>query len=220
MLTFLTFEEALDITIPRSRMLLVTQIVARFPLYTCRVLPSVSSRSLHLSVATFRRDDRKTLLQTVLPKDEGVHGEWSVGSVDKKTGFAINIPTPETHSMLFDGVRYDQLPVAHIHTSKNNTIISVTDHIGSKFIAQGSCGTEGFKNAKKGTNIAAQATGINVGTRALKAGLTNVKVTIKGLGPGRTASVKGLQMSGLQVISITDDTPTGHCQRPRKQRKL
>lgn len=201
-------------------MLLVAQIVGRFPLYTCSVLPSVTRRSLQLSVAARRRDDRKTMLQTVLPTDEGVHGEWSVDSIDKKMGFAINIPTPDTHCMLFDGVRYDQLPIAHVHTSKNNTIITVTDHIGSKFIAQGSCGTEGFKNAKKGTNIAAQATGINVGTRALKGGLTNIRVTIKGLGPGRVASIKGLQMSGLQIISITDDTPTGHCQRPRKQRRL
>ncbi|XP_069321842.1 small ribosomal subunit protein uS11m isoform X2 [Eulemur rufifrons] len=88
-------------------------------------------------------------------------------------------------------------------------------------LARTSCGTEGFRNAKKGTGIAAQTAGIAAAAKATAKGVTYVRVVVKGLGPGRLSAIKGLTMGGLQVISITDNTPIPHngC-RPRKARRL
>ncbi|XP_054858158.1 28S ribosomal protein S11, mitochondrial isoform X2 [Eublepharis macularius] len=83
------------------------------------------------------------------------------------------------------------------------------------------CGTEGFKNAKKGTAVAAQTAGISAAAKACAKGVSHVRVVVKGLGPGRQAAINGLTMGGLEVISITDNTPIPHngC-RPRKVRRL
>nr|XP_020030943.1 28S ribosomal protein S11, mitochondrial isoform X3 [Castor canadensis] len=88
-------------------------------------------------------------------------------------------------------------------------------------LARTSCGTEGFRNAKKGTGIAAQTAGIAAAAKATVKGVTHVRVVVKGLGPGRWSAIKGLTMGGLEVISITDNTPIPHngC-RPRKARRL
>jgi len=85
-----------------------------------------------------------------------------------------------------------------------------------------SCGREGFKNTIEGTNIAAQATAITMGMKTLKLGIQNVRVTVRGLGPGRMSAIKGLTMAGINVVSVTDVTPiaTGKMPRPKKQRKL
>ncbi|KAF6273295.1 mitochondrial ribosomal protein S11 [Rhinolophus ferrumequinum] len=88
-------------------------------------------------------------------------------------------------------------------------------------LARTSCGTEGFRNAKKGTGIAAQTAGIAAAAKAAGKGVTHIRVVVKGLGPGRLSAIKGLTMGGLAVISITDNTPIPHngC-RPRKARRL
>ncbi|KAM5176932.1 small ribosomal subunit protein uS11m isoform 2-T2 [Callospermophilus lateralis] len=88
-------------------------------------------------------------------------------------------------------------------------------------LAFASCGTEGFRNAKKGTGIAAQTAGIAAAAKATGKGVTHIRVVVKGLGPGRWSAIKGLTMGGLEVISITDNTPVPHngC-RPRKARRL
>ncbi|ELK18252.1 28S ribosomal protein S11, mitochondrial [Pteropus alecto] len=88
-------------------------------------------------------------------------------------------------------------------------------------LARASCGTEGFRNAKKGTGIAAQTAGIAAAAKATGKGVTHIRVVVKGLGPGRLSAIKGLTMGGLEVISITDNTPIPHngC-RPRKARRL
>jgi len=137
------------------------------------------------------------------------------------TEAGIVIPTLETHSSLIDGVRYDELPIIHIHASLNNTIITVTDHTGKKHIAKNSCGMEGFKNVKKSTAVAAQATGHTVGTVVLKKGIRNVRAVVKGLGVGRLATLKGLQSAGINVVSISDRTHVPHdAPRPRKPRRI
>ncbi|CAK1544387.1 unnamed protein product [Leptosia nina] len=84
-----------------------------------------------------------------------------------------------------------------------------------------SCGMEGFKNTKKGTNIAAQTTGISIATKAIDKGFRTIKVRVRGLGPGRLSAVKGLTMGGLQVVSVTDCTHVSwNPPRPRKARRL
>ncbi|XP_020285275.1 uncharacterized protein LOC109855437 isoform X2 [Pseudomyrmex gracilis] len=85
-----------------------------------------------------------------------------------------------------------------------------------------SSGIEGFKNARKGTNIAAQQAAITFGHRILEYGINTVRIRVQGIGPGRMSSVKGLQMTGLNIVSVTDDTRVSFTlkQRPRKQRRV
>ncbi|PRD29124.1 UNVERIFIED_CONTAM: 28S ribosomal protein S11 [Trichonephila clavipes] len=138
----------------------------------------------------------------------------------KAYSIKCDFPDETTDNMLFNGVRFADLPIVHIRVSKNNTIYMLTDAKGSPNEIR-SCGIEGFKNTKKGTNIAAQATAISFSTRLLRKGFNQVRVAIKGLGPGRMASIKGLEMGGLNIVSITDKTPVVHGgNRPRKQRRL
>lgn len=153
-------------------------------------------------------------------------------------------PDANTPTSLINGVPFNEIPICHIRVSPNNTIISITDAKGvPQFIR--SCGIEGFKNTRKGTNIAAQATAISISTRAIERGYKTVRVTVRGLGPGRMVSItssftdgcypilalstcfpfqsaiKGLEMAGLNIVSITDTTPVSwNPPRPRKQRKL
>lgn len=84
-----------------------------------------------------------------------------------------------------------------------------------------SCGVEGFKNTRKGTNIAAQATAITLGGKIVERGVKTARVTVRGLGPGRMSAIKGLTMAGINVVSITDTTPVSwHPPRPRKVKRL
>uniref|UniRef100_A0A8C3BQ54 Small ribosomal subunit protein uS11m n=1 Tax=Cairina moschata TaxID=8855 RepID=A0A8C3BQ54_CAIMO len=123
-------------------------------------------------------------------------------------------------SMRWDGKTYEEIPIAHVKATYNNTHIQVVSFDNRPF-ARTSCGTEGFQNAKKGTAIAAQTAGIAAATKARGKGVLHVRVMVKGLGPGRKAAIKGLTMGGLEIISITDNTPVPHngC-RPRKARRM
>jgi small subunit ribosomal protein S11 len=130
-------------------------------------------------------------------------------------------PDENTPDRLYNGVRFADLPIFHIKASPNNTIINLTDAQGVTFMIH-SCGREGFKNTREGTNIAAQATAITIATRAVQKGYQNVRVTVRGLGPGRMSAIKGLTMGGINVVSVTDVTPVTWkpFPRPKKQRKL
>lgn len=104
------------------------------------------------------------------------------------------------------------------HTLSDRWIRSVTQ---GRPLAMKSGGTEGYKNARKGTTVAAQAAALSFSTVAQMKAIRNVRVVVKGLGPGRLASLKGLQMGGLNVVSITDRTPAPEkCPRPRKAKRL
>lgn len=98
-------------------------------------------------------------------------------------------PDENTPNRIFHGVAFKDLPICHVKTTKNNTIISVCDAAGMPKLIR-SCGVEGFKNTRKGTNIAAQATAITLAGKALDRGFLNVRVTVQGLGPGRMVSFK------------------------------
>ncbi|XP_054692773.1 28S ribosomal protein S11, mitochondrial [Grus americana] len=126
----------------------------------------------------------------------------------------------QRNSMRWDGKIYEEIPIAHIKATYNNTHVQVVSFDNRPF-ARTSCGTEGFQNAKKGTAIAAQTAAMAAAVKARGKGVLHVRVMVKGLGPGRKAAIKGLTMGGLEVISITDNTPVPHngC-RPRKARRM
>nr|XP_046262250.1 28S ribosomal protein S11, mitochondrial [Scatophagus argus] len=130
-------------------------------------------------------------------------------------------PLPRQDSLLrWGGKKFEELPIAHIKATYNNTHIQLTDSKGQSMVRT-SCGTEGFKNVKKSTPVAAQTAGISAAMKATAKGVTFVRVVVKGLGPGRLSAVKGLSMGGLEIVSITDNTPVPHngC-RPRKARRM
>nr|CAI5857558.1 unnamed protein product [Callosobruchus analis] len=163
--------------------------------------------------------DRKEMLRSLPSVDEGTAGEKAV-DVDSLIVRKNIFPTLDLPNRLFNGIPFKDLPIFNIRVSPNNTIISFTDAKGVPNLTR-SCGVEGFKNAKKGTNVAAQATALTIGTKVLERGIKTVRVRVRGLGPGRMAAIKGLQMSGLDIVSITDSTRVSwNPPRPRKQKKL
>ena len=109
--------------------------------------------------------------------------------------------------------------VAHIHSTFNNTIITISDEQGN-VIAWSSAGALGFKGAKESTPFAAQLAGESAGKAAYDQGLRTVDVLVKGPGPGRESAVRSLATAGLQVLSITDTTPIPHngCRPPKRPR--
>ncbi|MDD3388962.1 MAG: 30S ribosomal protein S11 [Bacilli bacterium] len=109
--------------------------------------------------------------------------------------------------------------IAHIHSTFNNTIVTITDEAGNA-IAWSSAGALGFKGSKKSTPWAAQVASEAAAKVAVDQGLTQVDVNVKGPGQGRESAIRALQTSGLKVLSITDTTPIPHngCRPPKRPR--
>ena len=109
--------------------------------------------------------------------------------------------------------------VAHIHSTFNNTIVTITDPDGNA-IAWSSAGALGFKGSKKSTPFAAQMASEAAAKAALDAGMVKIEVEVKGPGPGREAAIRSLQIAGLEITSIKDVTPIPHngCRPPKKPR--
>jgi len=111
------------------------------------------------------------------------------------------------------------LGVAHIHTTFNNTIVTITD-IDGNAIAWGSAGALGFKGSKKSTPFAAQMSAEAAAKSAMDNGMLRVEVSVKGPGPGREAAIRSLQGAGLEITAIRDVTPVPHngCRPPKRPR--
>lgn len=109
--------------------------------------------------------------------------------------------------------------VAHIHSTFNNTIVTITDESGNA-ISWSSAGALGFKGSKKSTPWAAQLAGEAAAKVAVEQGLKTVDVNVKGPGQGRESAIRALAMAGLTVTSIQDTTPIPHngCRPPKRPR--
>ena len=110
--------------------------------------------------------------------------------------------------------------IASIHSSFNNTIVSLTDKAGN-VLTWSSGGKIGYKGSKKSTPFAAQLAAEEVAKAALDMGINKVKVIVKGPGGGRESAIRSLDANGLQITMIIDATPIPHngC-RPRKTRRI
>ena len=109
---------------------------------------------------------------------------------------------------------------AHIKSTFNNTIISITDPTGA-VIAWASAGQVGFKGSRKSTPYAAQTAAEAAGRRAMEHGMRKVDVFVKGPGSGRETAIRSLTAAGLEVGSIQDVTPSPHNGvRPPKRRRV
>jgi len=109
--------------------------------------------------------------------------------------------------------------VAHIKSTFNNTIVTITDPTGA-VIAWSSSGQVGFKGSRKSTPYAAQMAAEAAARRAQEHGMKKVDVLVKGPGSGRETAIRSLQAAGLEVGSIADVTPQPHngCRPPKRRR--
>ena len=110
--------------------------------------------------------------------------------------------------------------VAHIKATFNNTHVTISDTNGDT-ICWANAGTLGFKGSRKSTPFAAQRAAETAGERALKMGVRQIEVKVKGPGAGRESAIRALQAVGLEIKAIDDVTPLPHngC-RPRKKRRV
>lgn len=111
------------------------------------------------------------------------------------------------------------LGFACIHSTFNNTIISITDPKGN-VLTWASAGSSGFKGSRKKTQYAAQVAAKNASSKALKLGIKKVGVILNGPGNGREIAIKGLHSTGLEILSIEDQTGVPHngCRPPKRRR--
>nr|YP_001315102.1 ribosomal protein S11 [Chlorokybus atmophyticus]ABO15115.1 ribosomal protein S11 [Chlorokybus atmophyticus] len=148
--------------------------------------------------------------------------DWTKGSekIGKKEVGTISL----LHRKLADkmgkkkrGVQ--RLGVAHIQTTLNNTIITITDLDGNTK-SWSSSGSIGFKGSRRKTSYAAQAAAETAAKKSIQLGIKDVTVKIRGFGPGRDSSLRGLQIGGLKIYKIQDTTPLPHngCRPPKKPR--
>ena len=108
---------------------------------------------------------------------------------------------------------------AHIQTTFNNTLVTITDMDGNA-LSWSSAGSNGFKGSRKSTPFAAQSAAEVAAKAAMEHGLKTVEVYVKGPGSGREAAIRALQTAGLNITMIKDITPIPHngCRPPKKRR--
>ena len=112
-----------------------------------------------------------------------------------------------------------EVGVAHIRSTFNNTIVTITDTTGNA-ISWASAGNLGFKGSRKSTPFAAQMAAESAARTAMDHGMKTVEVYVKGPGAGREAAIRSLQSAGLEVSAIRDVTPIPHngCRPPKRRR--
>ncbi|KAK9833127.1 hypothetical protein WJX74_008000 [Apatococcus lobatus] len=144
----------------------------------------------------------------------------------KGPAIPAKIPGPRTPGLQPSGSRY-QGPVLRrqelygtvfIQSTSNNTILTLTDRQGNPK-ATVSCGSMGFKNARKSSTYAAEAAATQLAQKAVSIGFAKVKLKVKGIGYGKQAAVRALGKAGLRMSSIEDVTPFPHngCRAPKKR---
>ncbi len=109
--------------------------------------------------------------------------------------------------------------IAHIQSTFNNTIITITDMSGNT-ICWSSAGTQNFKGSRKGTPFAAQIAAEDAARKALEQGMKTIQVYVKGPGSGRESALRALQSAGFSITLIKDVTPIPHngCRPPKRRR--
>jgi small subunit ribosomal protein S11 len=109
--------------------------------------------------------------------------------------------------------------IAHVHSTFNNTIITITDRQGNT-LSWATAGSSGFKGSRKSTPFAAQVAAERAGQAALEYGLKSLEVFVSGPGPGRESAVRSLNSVGFRISNIEDITPIPHngCRPPKKRR--
>lgn len=117
------------------------------------------------------------------------------------------------------GQRVEAVGIAHVRSTFNNTMVTITDTKGN-VVSWSSAGKTGFKGSKKSTPFAAQMAAQAAAREALEQGVKKVEVWVKGPGAGREAAIRSLQAAGLEITAIRDVTPIPHngCRPPKRRR--
>jgi len=112
-----------------------------------------------------------------------------------------------------------QSGIAHIHSTFNNTMITITDVAGNA-IAWSTAGAQGFKGSRKSTPFAAQVAADECAKKAMEHGVRQLSINVKGPGSGRESAVRALQAAGIKITMIRDVTPIPHngCRPPKRRR--
>jgi small subunit ribosomal protein S11 len=112
-----------------------------------------------------------------------------------------------------------QSGIAHIHSTFNNTMITITDVAGNA-LAWSTAGAQGFKGSRKSTPFAAQVAAEDCAKKAMEHGIRQLSVNVKGPGSGRESAVRALQAAGIKITIIRDVTPIPHngCRPPKRRR--
>jgi small subunit ribosomal protein S11 len=112
-----------------------------------------------------------------------------------------------------------QTGIAHIQSTFNNTIITITD-VGGATLAWASAGQEGFKGSRKSTPFAAQMAATTCAKNAMEHGVRTLGIYVKGPGAGRESALRALQAAGMKITMIRDVTPIPHngCRPPKRRR--
>ena len=156
-------------------------------------------------------DDEVKRLSAVIDETMTVEG-------DLRREIALNIKRLQEIGC-YRGIRHRKHGQAHIQSSFNNTIVTLTDNEGNA-LSWASAGGLGFRGSRKSTPYAAQMAAETATKAALIHGLKTVDVMVKGPGSGREAAIRALQACGLEVTSIRDVTPVPHngCRPPKRRR--
>lgn len=138
---------------------------------------------------------------------------------EKKAGQEVQAKPAEKVVRKKKGKKNIPEGIAHIHSTFNNTIITITDHQGN-VIAWASAGSLGFKGSRKGTPFAAQQAADNAAKKAMDHGMRTVQVCVRGPGAGRESALRSLQAAGFNINVIKDVTPIPHngCRAPKRRR--
>jgi small subunit ribosomal protein S11 len=109
--------------------------------------------------------------------------------------------------------------VAHIKSTFNNTVVTITDVSGNT-LSWSNAGVMGFKGSRKSTPFAAQLAGKDAAEKAMEHGVRNITVYVKGPGSGREGAIRALHAAGLNITSVIDITPIPHngCRPPKRRR--
>ena len=112
-----------------------------------------------------------------------------------------------------------QSGIAHIQSTFNNTIVTITD-VGGNVVAWSSAGVRGFKGSRKSTPFAAQLAAEDAAKKAMDHGMRSISVFVKGPGSGRESALRALQAAGFKISLIRDVTPIPHngCRPPKRRR--
>ncbi len=112
-----------------------------------------------------------------------------------------------------------QSGIAHIQSTFNNTIVTITD-VSGNVVAWSSAGVRGFKGSRKSTPFAAQLAAEDAAKKAMEHGMRSISVYVKGPGSGRESALRALQAAGFKITLIRDVTPIPHngCRPPKRRR--
>ena len=176
-----------------------------------------SSRAIHTTAVNGKVDIRN--LVKSLPKlDEGVQ-TLEVDSFGFKD--ICELPPPDMLNRVYDGVKYSDMHKIHCVFTKNNTKLYIMNSCDEILVSK-SCRSEGFKHCRKATSVAATAAALAISKAAQYKGYKNLRLTMRGLGPGRMATIQQLAKSNLNFISISDfsDFSAVRRLRPKKMRRV